>query len=80
MVEQLMTPVYDTVTWKFPRASAIAFFLIVSSILASQFINFSRFVFRILWLSFATTATLEAISKLVTGRGIVRFIQLEVVF
>src|SRR5579862_162134 len=65
--------VYDTVTWKFPRASAIALFLIVSSILASQFVNFSRFVFRILWLSFASTATIEAISKLVTGRGIVRY-------
>jgi hypothetical protein len=61
------------VTWKFPRASAIAFFLIVSGILASQFVNFSRFVFRILWLSFASTATIEAISKLVTGRGIVRY-------
>lgn len=60
-------------TWKFPRASAIAFFLIVSGILASQFVNFSRFVFRILWLSFASTATIEAISKLVTGRGIVRY-------
>jgi hypothetical protein len=64
--------VYDTVTWQYPRASAIAFFLIVSSILASQFVNFSRFIFRILWLSFASTATVEAVSKLVTGRGLVR--------
>jgi len=63
--------VYDTVTWKFPRASAIAFFLIVSGILASQFVHFSRFVFRILWVSFASTATVEAVSKLVSGRGFV---------
>ena len=70
----LMTKlVYDTVTWRFPRASAIALFLIVSGILASQFVNFSRFVFRILWLSFASTATIEAVSKLVTGRGLVRY-------
>jgi hypothetical protein len=72
-VHLLLMTVYDTVTWKFPRASAIAISLIVSSILASQFVNFSRFVFRILWLSFASTATIEAISKLVTGRGIVRY-------
>ena len=69
----LMFLVYDTLTWQYPRASAICFFLIVSGILASQFINFSRFIFRILWLSFASTATLEAVSKLVTGRGIVRY-------
>jgi hypothetical protein len=69
----MTTLVYDTVTWRFPRASAIALFLIVSGILASQFVNFSRFVFRILWLSFASTATIEAVSKLVTGRGLVRY-------
>ena len=69
----MTTLVYDTVTWRFPRASAIALFLIVSGILASQFVNFSRFVFRILWLSFASTATIEALSKLVTGRGLVRY-------
>jgi len=63
--------VYDTVTWKFPRASAIALFLIVSGILASQFVHFSRFVFRILWISFASTATIEAASKLVSGKGFV---------
>jgi hypothetical protein len=68
----LMT-VYDTLTWRFPRASAIAVFLIVSTILSSQFVNFSRFVFRILWLSFAATATVESISKLVMGKGLVRF-------
>jgi hypothetical protein len=67
-----VTIVYDTLTWQFPRASAIAFFLIVSATLAFEFINFSRFVFRVLWISFASTTALEASSKFITGRGIIR--------
>jgi hypothetical protein len=70
----MVMTVYDTLTWKFPRASAIALFLVVSTILASQFVTFSRLIFRALWVSFALTATVESVTKLVTGKGIVSYV------
>ncbi|KAF8456690.1 Reticulon-domain-containing protein [Terfezia claveryi] len=62
---------YDLVTWKYPRASALIFISLLSTILAFRFVNVMRYVFKAAYLLLGSVAALEYAGKHLGYKGVV---------
>lgn len=62
---------YDLVTWKYPRASALIFISLLSTILAFRFVNVMRYVFKAAYLLLGTVSALEYAGKHLGYKGVV---------
>lgn len=61
---------YRLLSWKNPRATAIAFATTVILIFASRYLNLIRYVFKTSYLVLGATATAEVVGQLAIGRGL----------
>lgn len=61
---------YRLLSWKNPRATAIAFAASVIFIFAARYLNVIRYLFKGLYLTLGTTAAAELIGQLALGRGL----------
>ncbi|KAM4056793.1 reticulon domain-containing protein [Hirsutella rhossiliensis] len=60
----------ELLSWKNPRASAIAFASIVSLIFAARYLDVIRYAFKLCWMALAVTVSAEAAGKLVLNHGL----------
>ncbi|PNY25717.1 Reticulon-like protein [Tolypocladium capitatum] len=60
----------DLLSWKNPRASAIAYASIVSLIFAARFLDVIRWAFKLSWMALAVTVSAEAAGKLLLNHGL----------
>ncbi|KAH7135871.1 Reticulon-domain-containing protein, partial [Dendryphion nanum] len=61
---------YRLLSWKNPRATAIAFAGSVIFIFAARYLNVIRYIFKALYLTLGATASAEVVGKLALGRGL----------
>lgn len=60
---------YRLLSWKNPRATAIAFASSVLFIFAARYLNVIRYIFKAVYLTLGATATAEVAGKLTFGQG-----------
>ncbi|GJN80865.1 Reticulon [Purpureocillium lilacinum] len=60
----------ELLSWKNPRASAIAYASIVSLIFAARYLDVIRWAFKLSWMALAVTVSAEAAGKLVLSHGL----------
>ncbi|OLL26100.1 Reticulon-like protein 1 [Neolecta irregularis DAH-3] len=53
-------------TWKYPRASGVVFGTILTTLFVTKYFNILRFVFKVLWMAFLASASLEYGGRLMT--------------
>jgi len=53
-------------TWKYPRASGVVFGSIFTTLFVTRYFNILRFVFKVLWMAFLASASLEYGGRLMT--------------
>ncbi|KJZ77962.1 hypothetical protein HIM_02599 [Hirsutella minnesotensis 3608] len=60
----------ELLSWKNPRASAIAYASIVTSIFVARYFDVIRYAFKLSWMALAVTVSAEAAGKLVLNHGL----------
>ncbi|PFH62567.1 hypothetical protein XA68_12987 [Ophiocordyceps unilateralis] len=60
----------ELLSWKNPRASAIAYVTIVSFIFAARYLDVIRWAFKLSWMALAVTVSSEVAGKLVLNHGL----------
>ncbi|KAF4126789.1 Reticulon [Geosmithia morbida] len=60
----------ELLSWKNPRASAVSFISIVTFILAARYLDATRWVLRLTWMTLGVTVAAELAGKLVLGNGL----------
>jgi hypothetical protein len=58
-------------SWKNPRASAIAYVLIVGLILGARYLNLLRYAFKFTWMTLGVTVAAEITGKLLFSQGLI---------
>lgn len=61
---------YRLLSWKNPRATAIAFAASVIFIFAARYLNVIRYLFKGLYLTLGTTAAAELVGQMALGHGL----------
>jgi hypothetical protein len=61
---------FELLSWKNPRASAIAFVTVISTIFAARYLNLVRWALRLTWMALGVTVAAEATGKLVLNNGL----------
>ncbi|KAL2754449.1 hypothetical protein ACRALDRAFT_1063282 [Sodiomyces alcalophilus JCM 7366] len=60
----------ELLSWKNPRASAIAYVSIVSAIVAARYLDLIRYGFKLTWMALATTVAAELAGKVLLNNGL----------
>ncbi|ROT40553.1 hypothetical protein SODALDRAFT_99002 [Sodiomyces alkalinus F11] len=60
----------ELLSWKNPRASAIAYVSIVSAIVAARYLDLLRYGFKLTWMALATTVAAELTGKVLLNNGL----------
>ncbi|KAF4587454.1 cell lysis protein-like protein [Ophiocordyceps camponoti-floridani] len=60
----------ELLSWKNPRASAIAYAAIVSSIFAARYLDVIRWAFKLSWMALAVTVSAEVAGKVALNHGL----------
>ncbi|KAI0409548.1 Reticulon-domain-containing protein [Xylaria palmicola] len=60
----------ELLSWNNPRASAIAYTSIVALIFAARYLDVTRYVFKLTWMTLGTTVLAEATGKAILGHGL----------
>ncbi|KAI0555504.1 Reticulon-domain-containing protein [Xylaria curta] len=60
----------ELLSWNNPRASAIAYAGVVAVIFLNRYLDITRYVFKLTWITLGTTVLAEAAGKAIIGRGL----------
>jgi hypothetical protein len=60
----------ELLSWKNPRASAIAYASIVSFIFAARYLDLIRYAFKLTWVALGVTVAAEGTGKLILNNGL----------
>jgi hypothetical protein len=60
----------ELLSWKNPRASALAYASVVSFIFAARYLDLIRYAFKLTWVALGVTVAAEATGKLVLNNGL----------
>jgi len=61
---------HELLSWKNPRASAIALVSILSAIFAARYLDITRYSLKLAWISLFSTVTAEVVGKFVLNNGL----------